>query len=147
MEISTPVLAAIVAGVISLFINSVSLVAQYILNERHEKKMIRARWRRETISLIKELRREAHRINLPNSNIEPLEELIHEIERQRNAIPPKYQNSDIDNKLGSLILCQERYTDSIDGKSIPQYRHDIIEKAEHTLDSFGDLTQEADSLY
>ena len=151
MDISTPILAAIVgsivAGVISFCVNIISLAGQYILNEKHHKRTIRFQWRRETISLIKELRREALRMELSQGGIKPLEGIINEIETQHSDIPQEYVGSDVSNRIDSIALVHQEYLRSPTEVSIPEYRRDIIQNAEKALDSFEKLSKNKGSLY
>lgn len=110
MELSTPVFAAIVGslvgGVSSLVINIVSVILQYRINNRNRRRIHREQWRRETISLIRELRREALRIDLSVDEPEEhtFDELVNQIEDKTDRIPPQYQGSRLNSALSDIIL-------------------------------------------
>lgn len=151
MGISTPVLAAIigsiVAGVISFVINITSLFGQYLINKRNRKWMNRFQWNRETISTVRELRRETLRMDLGGEDFDILDNLVGEIESQRHSIPPQYQESAIDSNLDRITLLHHNFDPQSDDSSLPEYRKSMINKTEDLLDSLGENVSNIDNLY
>lgn len=149
MDISTPVLAAIigsiVAGVISLVVNIISLLGQYKINKINESRVKRLQWEREVVSLVKELRRESMRMNLDGEDDEIVDSLIKDIESKKDQIPPKYNNLDVKNRLEDLSLTQHDFEH--DSLTRPEYRSELIEKTEAALDYFEDNISKTSDLY
>lgn len=152
MAISTPVLAAIigsiVAGAISLIVNLASIGIQYWLNRKNQKQMEREQWRRETISVIKELRREALRMDLSatDSDLGIFDELVKEIEGRKDRTPPFYRNTSINSDLADIILYHREAQGDSDF-SLPNYRQKMIECTEAALDTIEEFPNEGRNLY
>ncbi|WP_248518015.1 hypothetical protein [Salinarchaeum laminariae] len=138
MSISTPILAAIigsiVAGVTSLVINLISLFGQYKLTQRNKRWMTRFHWKRETISIVRELRREATGMDLDEYDQETFDRLHSELEKQTHSIPQKYRGSDINSALDDITLCHTRFDPDSPDSSLPAHRQSLIEKSEDFID-------------
>ena len=153
MEISIPILAAIVGslvgGVSSLVINITSIAIQYKINNRNRRRINREQWRRETISLIRELHREALQLDLSVSEPEnhTFDELVEQIENKVDRSPPQYQDSRLNSAISDIIL-KHNGADIDSGRfSLPEYRQDMIDSAETALENFEDYTPTVERLY
>lgn len=140
MGISTPVLAAIigslVAGVISFIVNVISLGGQYVLNKKNRREMKEFQWKRETTSILRELRREALRMDLNNGDAGVVNNLIEEIESQIDLIPSKFKDSDTNSNLDDILLTYHDFDTETNDMTVVDYRSELIEKTEDALESF-----------
>lgn len=139
MAISTPILAAIigsiVAGVISFVINLISLVGQYKLTQKNRRWMTQFQWKRETISIVRELRREAIRMDLSQYDNETFDQIHSELEEQTHSIPQEYEETEINSALDDITLCHQRFDPSSRDSSLPSHRQSLIEKSERFLEA------------
>ncbi|MCF2206355.1 hypothetical protein KI372_04170 [Halobacterium salinarum] len=146
---NTPILAAIVgsvvAGVISGIVNLISTLGQYKLNRRNRRLMNEDQWRRDTISIVKELRREALHMDLGGDDQELIEDLVQEVEGQLDQAPEKFLESPVENKIRGIRLKVRKYgDDEING---PKFRQGLINKSEDVLDAFSEYSRAPSPLY
>ena len=144
MSLSTPVLAsivgAVVAGVISAIINIISLGAQYLINEKQQKNIVRREWERETTKNIRELKRSILSFD-PSSDsvsddLDIIDSLVNGLEDQKEIIPD--QHSSIEPKLTDVVLAHER-------KNLDDYYSSLIEYRTELLQAVQDVEEEFDS--
>ncbi|MFC5278521.1 hypothetical protein ACFPM1_07095 [Halorubrum rubrum] len=140
-DLSTAVVAsivgAVVAGIISAVINGMSLLAQYQINEKNQKNIVKRRWKRETIKTLRELERVVLNFDpsdSPENDIEIIDNLVSEIEDQKGVIPDKFDN--IESDLTEITLANERRGSDDYYDSMFEYRSELLQKVQDTLDNF-----------
>ncbi len=140
-----PILAAIISGTVSVFVNIISLVGQYKLGQRNERLRDEKQWRRDTVSVVKELRREALRMDVDGDDDELVQNLIEEVESHLHRIPDKFTGSSIENKLSELCLVNNNYETG--NLNRVEFRKETMTKSEEVLDEFEEISSGPDSLY
>lgn len=102
-------------------------------------------WRRDTVSVIKELRREALRMDVDGDGDELVQNLIEEVESYLDRTPDKFVGSSIENKLSELCLVNSNY--ETDELNRIEFRKETMTKSEEVLDEFEKIPSGPDSLY
>ncbi|MDL0121794.1 hypothetical protein [Halobacterium salinarum] len=102
-------------------------------------------WQKETISVIKELRREAIRMDLTGDDDELIQDLVQDIETQLDEVPSKFINSSIERRLLEIRLEKSEFNNG--DLSHPDFRQHLIAKSEEILDEFESHPDSPDSLY
>ena len=142
MSLSTPVLAsivgAVVAGVISAIINIISLGAQYLINEKQQKNIVRREWERETTKNIRELKRSVLSFD-PSSDsvsddLDIIDSLVNDLEDQKEIIPD--QHNSIEPKLTDVVLAHERKNSDDYYSSLIEYRTELLQAVQDVEGEF-----------
>ena len=137
MDLSTPILAAIVgsvvAGVISFVVNLFSLYGQYLIMRKNNKIINVTQWENESFSLIRELQREAMRMEIDDEGVEELRPTIEDIQSQRYKIPDTYRGTNIEKILEEIEWWLQEY-DQESEILVSKLRGEILKSTEDFLE-------------
>lgn len=135
--VSASIIGAVVAGVISMIVNVLSLGGQYLLNRRHREWMEQFQWRRETTAVVRQLRREALRLDVKDSDTDTIDQLIEDLESHLDSIPTVYSGTDVNSALDNIRIAYRDYNESDSPTAIVDLRTDLMaatESAERKLE-------------
>ena len=131
MDLPTPVLAAvlgaIVSGVISIVVNIISYFIQNKINEENRREIREEQWQRDTLTLVRELNRQALDMDMGSTNHPQISSLIKDIESQIDGAPEETEQEIISGLENILIIKKKFNADETDNI---KYRKDLIEKSE-----------------
>lgn len=150
MDIPTPILAAIigsiVAGIISFIVNVISLAGQYMLTKHNQDRIREIQWETQSISLTKELRREATRMQLDAEGVEELRPTLEDLQSQRDELPEKYQGTKVENSLQEMEWWYQKYKDE-SNMLVSELRGKLLENTEVLIDELDLRSDRTWSLY
>lgn len=144
-SILAAIIGSIVAGVISVIVNILSLLGQHKLNQRNRRLINEDQWRRDTVSIVRELRREAMNMDLDGGDDELIQNLVGDIKSHLDRTPEKFTNSPTEDGLTKLRLANRDFESGNINRI--ELRQEIISKSEEVLDEFEEHPRGPDTLY